>query len=349
MLSLAITCIALALVFEFVNGFHDSANTCAAPIYSGAMRYWPAVIMCAIFNGLGAAIVGTSVAMLITSVIPAALVTSHLVVAVLLGALSWNLYTWYHSYPASSSHCLLGALVGGGVAAAGVDGLNFGALEKAGIGLVTSPVFGFLVAILMVTFIHQAFRMFIQKNENRNKQQTQEARLAAKSKTLPWVVIGSSAAVSFAHGSNDGQKTMGIIMLILVSEFGYDLHNGIPWWVVLMAATTMALGTAIGGGRIIKRVGEGLSGKPMDYQEGCAAQLTTAVAVLGASHFALPVSTTHVLTSARIGAAIGNHGQASMDKETRRVIRNMFLGWVFTFPIAAIAAYLTYELLKLVF
>lgn len=345
----AIGAIILALAFDFVNGFHDTANAVATVIYSGALKPRVAIGMSATLNLLGAILVGTTVAMFITSVVPMAAVSLHLVVAVLLAGLAWNIVTWYKGLPVSSSHCLLGSLVGAGIAAAGYSGINPAALEKAIVALIVSPIIGFALAFIITWFMRMAFssRNNVAAIVNPGKD-SDNGRPVWFNRALPWLQILSSASVSFSHGGNDGQKTMGIITLILATSFaslGYTTSH-VPFWVVLAAATAIGLGTAIGGGRVIRTVGEKLSSKRIDAAHGCAAELTTAVTVFAASKFGVPVSTTHVLTSAVVGGTEGLYGRGHSNLAT---MKSVFLAWILTLPVCALLSAALFWLLALVF
>jgi inorganic phosphate transporter, PiT family len=340
---LAISAIVLALAFDFVNGFHDTANAVATVIYSGALKPRVAIAMSATLNLLGAMLVGTTVAMFITSVVPAAAVSLHLVIAVLLAGLAWNIVTWWRGLPVSSSHCLLGSLVGAGIAAAGFSGINPLALEKALVALLVSPIIGFAMAYAITWVMRMCFdraaltREAVPLNDPAR-------RPSWFNKALPWMQILSSASVSFSHGGNDGQKTMGIITLILATSFasaGYSTAH-VPFWVVVAAAAAIGLG----GGRVIRTVGEKLSSKRIDAAHGCAAEVTTAVTVFGASFIGVPVSTTHVLTSAVVGGTEGLYGRGHSNLST---MKSVFLAWVLTLPVCATLAAGLFWLLNLAF
>lgn len=335
----AIAAIVLALGFDFVNGFHDTAHAVATIIYSKVLSPRMAIGMSALLNCMGALLIGTSVALFMTSVIPLQSCTIPVIVAVLMAGLVWNLLTWYRGLPVSSSHCLIGSLVGAGAAAAGWSGINFHALNKAAIALIVSPVAGFIIALSIAWLLKQLIR----KIEG-NYSSVGTYGKGAVSKILPWCQILSSASVSFSHGGNDGQKTMGIITLILSTQFaayGYDVGH-VPSWVVYSAALAIGLGTAVGGWRIITTVGEKLSHKAIDPLHGCSAEFTTAATVFAASHLGVPVSTTHTLTSAVVGATAGLHGPEHINTKT---FKSIGLAWIFTFPATAGLAAMFYILL----
>lgn len=333
--AIAILCIGLALAFDFVNGFHDTANAVATVIYSKALKPRTAILMCAFFNFLGALLVGTSVAMFITSVVPLGSVTLPLLVSVLVAGLTWNLLTWYVALPVSSSHCLIGSLVGAGVAANGIHGLNLVAFYKAVVALLVSPAVGFGVCLALAALIAYAVKKLEAKNINARK-------------PLPYLQIASSAALSFSHGSNDGQKVMGIITLILATQFGslgYTTDH-VPFWVVAAAAAAIGIGTTTGGWRIIKTVGEKICNKDIDPIHGCASEISTAAIVFGASHLGVPVSTTHVLNSSVMGGTVALHGKGELNAGT---LKNVLLAWILTLPVTALMAGSLYLLFSTMF
>ena len=326
-------CLLLAVAFDFVNGFHDTANACATVIHSGAMKPRHAILMSGFLNFLGAATVGTSVAMFITKIIPDGKASVVLITAVLLAGLFWNVLTWWKKLPVSSTHCLIGSLVGAGLAAGGLEGIKYHEFEKAIISLFLSPVVGFAIAFVMAWLLNKVVVGMGKKAE----------------KALPWFQIASSAAVSYSHGSNDGQKTMGIMAMILAAAFaghGYaDATKHIPFEVVLVAAAAIGVGTMIGGGRIIETVGK-MSLKPIEPIHGCAAEATTALTVFGASTAGVPVSTTHVLNSAVVGGAYALHGSGAVDK---KMIYTILKAWLLTLPVTAALGFGLYHVLNVIF
>lgn len=323
----------LSLAFDYVNGFHDTANACATIVHSGVLSPSWAIGISATANFLGALLIGTTVALFITGVVPIPLVTMPLLLSVLIAGLIWNLLTYFKGLPVSSTHCLIGSLVGAGLAAGGTAGVTWWALGKALIGLVLWPIAGLTVALL-VGWI--AGKMVPHDEDN------EEAEETWKNKIMPWVQVGSSAALSFSHGSNDGQKTMGIITLILATQLptlGYTTA-AIPLWVMVSAAFAMFLGTAVGGYKVMETVGKKISHKAMTPTHGASAELTTAATVFTASWLGFPASTTHVLTSAVFGATCSLHGKKHANMST---FSSVLKAWVLTMPVAAIMAALLYQ------
>ena len=332
----AVIAIILALAFDFVNGFHDTANAVATVIYTKALKPTVAIVMSGILNFLGAVLVGTAVARVITKIIPEDRVTLTLVVAVLLAACMWNLLTWWYGLPVSSSHCLIGALTGAGVAANDFGGVNWHELSKVGMALLISPICGF-VGGAVLTWL--ALKVSGDKNDPGSSTQQHHPKL------MRWLHVLSSASVSFSHGSNDGQKTMGIITLILATHFawaGYKVDN-VPVWVMAAAATAMGLGTVIGGWRVIRTVGTKISRERLSHAQGFGASMATAITIMVASAIGAPISTTHTLSSAVAGGTIPVHGPEKINTKTLKLI---VLAWVFTLPVAALLAALSYFVLR---
>ncbi|HEY9682748.1 MAG TPA: inorganic phosphate transporter [Oculatellaceae cyanobacterium] len=332
---IAILAIALAVGFDFVNGFHDTANAVATVIYTKCLKPGVAIVMSGILNFLGALLVGTAVAQVITKIIPPDAVSLPIVVAVLLAALIWNLITWWFGIPVSSSHCLIASLFGAGVMAAGVKGVEWHELWYVLSGLLLSPIAGFLAGAAM-TWI--ALKISNEKEKDEQK---------APPQVMRWLHIISSASVSFSHGSNDGQKTMGLITLILAThfaEYGYQI-NHVPFWVMALAATAMASGTVIGGWRVIRTVGTKISRERLTHSQGFGASMSTALIILAASNLGAPISTTHTLSSAVAGGTLSAHGSKKLNPNTLKLLA---LAWILTIPIAAALAAVCYLVLKLV-
>jgi len=335
--AIAILAIALALGFDFVNGFHDTANAVATVIYTKALKPGVAIVMSGILNFLGALIVGTAVAQVITKIIPQDAVTLSIVVAVLVAAVLWNVITWWFGIPVSSSHCLIGSLFGAGVTAAGVKGVDTHELYKVLMALLISPLTGFVAGIV---FTWLALQLSKDKEDPGSSAQHHP-------KLMRWLHILSSASVSFSHGSNDGQKTMGIITLILAThfaEYGYTLGE-VPLWVKASAATAIALGTVIGGWRVIRTVGTKISRERLSHAQGFGASMSTAMIIMVASAIGAPISTTHTLSSAVAGGTIPMHGAEKLNPKTLKLI---VLAWVLTLPVAATLASVSYLLIRAV-
>lgn len=335
--AVAIIAIFLALAFDFVNGFHDTANAVATVIYTKALKPTVAIVMSGIFNFLGCVMVGTAVAIVITKIVPESRVTLELVVAVLIGSLFWNLLTWWRGLPVSSSHCLIGALTGAGVAASDFNGVSWHELQRVGIGLLVSPIVGFAAG---AAFTWLALSFSGEKEKPGSPKQRHP-------KIMRCLHIFSSVCVSFSHGGNDGQKTVGIITLILAthfSQFGYKVDE-VPFWVMAAAALAIATGTMVGGWRVIRTVGTKISRERLSHSQGIGASMSTAIIILLASHWGAPISTTHTLSSAIAGGTIPVCGAGKLNANTMRLI---ILAWVLTLPAAAFLAATSYFVLRLI-
>ena len=328
---IAILAIVLALGFDFVNGFHDTANAVATVIYTKALKPQVAIVMSGVCNFAGAVLVGTAVAKVITKIIPQDKVSLTIVVAVLVGALIWNLLTWWFGLPVSSSHCLIGSLFGAGVAAGGIGGVNWSELHKILIALLVSPVVGFVGGAVLTWIV-----LRVSGDKQGVKQQPYMLR---------WMQVLSSASVSFTHGGNDGQKTMGIITLILATQFahmGYS-YDHVPLSVMIAAAGAIGIGTMTGGWRVIRTVGTMITRDELRYGQGFAAEFSTACTIWGASLIGAPISTTHTLTSAIVGGTIPSYGLKRLNLRTVKLI---LLAWCLTLPVAAFLSASSYAVLQ---
>ena len=310
--------IALAVVFDYINGFHDTANAIATSVATRALSPRVAVLMAAAFNFIGA-FAGTAVAKTIgAGLVDETTTTQTVVMAALIGAIAWNLITWYFGIPSSSSHALIGGLLGATVAAAGSGALKMdGIVNKVLIPMVTSPAIGFIVAFGLMLALYWIFR---------NARRKPMARIFRRLQVL------SAGYMAFSHGSNDAQKTMGIITLALFSA-GVIPTIDVPPWVIVVSATALSLGTAVGGWRIMHTMGQRVV--KLEPVHGFAAETTAATVLLGTATLGMPVSTTHVISSAIMGV-----GSARGPKGVRwGVARRILLAWVITIPITmAIAA-----------
>jgi inorganic phosphate transporter, PiT family len=308
--------IVLAVAFDYVNGFHDTANAIATSVATRALRPAYAIAMAAAFNFIGA-FAGTAVAKTIGSgLVDDATTTQAVVAAALIGAIVWNLITWRLGLPSSSSHALIGGLLGATVVAAGWDALNTeGIVNKVLIPLVTSPAIGFALALVLMVALLWIFRRADRRPLGRRFRRLQ---------------LFSAGFMAFSHGSNDAQKTMGIITLALVSAGlvpGGDQIE-IPQWVIIVSATSLSLGTAVGGWRIMATMGHRVV--ELEPIHGFAAETTAASVIYTAAHFGMPVSTTHVISSAimGVGTSKGAHGVRW------GVARSILVAWGLTIPSA---------------
>jgi PiT family inorganic phosphate transporter len=305
-----------ALVFEFINGFHDTANAIATSIYTRALSPRNAIIIAAVAN-FGGALVSTKVAKTISHGVVDVTPGVHIIFAALLGAIIWNLITWWKGIPSSSSHALIGSLVG----ATSIDQMSpahilwEGILEKIIIPLFASPVIGFLFGFGLMKLVFLLFAAAPRKKVN---------PFFAK------LQIFSGTLVAFLHGTNDAQKTMGIITMTLIAGGFLGAEADVPLWVKIVCAIAMASGTAVGGFKIMKTMGRGVT--KLDPPGGFSAQFASSVVIGINSFIGAPISTTHVITSSVIGV-----GSAKRIKAVKwSAAKNIVLAWVITIPISAI-------------
>ena len=314
--------VATALAFDFTNGFHDTANAVATSISTRAMAPRVAVTLAALLNFVGAFLSLAVAATIAKGIVQADMVTLSIVFAGLIGAISWNLLTWYFGLPSSSSHALIGGVVGAAFAADGpsaiiVDGL----IEKVAIPAVMAPILAFVVAGVGILVTYRIVGR-------------QRPSTVSRGYRLGQIISGS--LFSLSHGTNDAQKTMGIIFLALVANGNLSADADIPTWVVVSAATAIALGTYIGGWRIIRTTGSRII--KMDAAQGFSAQGAGAAVILASTHFGFPLSTTHVINGGVMGAGAGKRVSAVR----WGVAGNIMLAWLLTLPAAAAIGAVTY-------
>jgi inorganic phosphate transporter, PiT family len=329
LLIITILTVIFALAFDFINGFHDTANAIATSVSTKALKPKHAIIMAAIMNFVGA-MTFTGVAKTITSDIanPDNIVNGSVVIlAALIAGIAWNLITWYYGIPSSSSHAIIGALAGAVIASSGFATLNGSGFIKILEALILSPILAFVVGFILYSIIKLIFR---------------EKNLPKTNKNFRRVQILTAAIQSFTHGTNDAQKAMGIITMALITA-GLHTSSDIPLWVQASCATAMGLGTSIGGWKIIKTVG----GKIMKIRpvNGVAADLTGAFIIFGATFIHLPVSTTHVISSSIMGVGTA-HRRKGVNWGTAK---RMVITWVITLPITACLGALMYAILNIFF
>ncbi len=320
--------LALAVVFDYINGFHDTANAIATSVSTRALRPDLAILMSATANFVGA-LTGTAVAKTISSGIastPDGDAGQIIVAAALVGGITWNLITWRLGIPSSSSHALIGGLIGAVIAASGTGALKLdGILVKVIVPLVTSPILGVLLGFGIMVVLLNVFKGMHPRKLNDRFRRLQ---------------VASAAFMAFSHGSNDAQKTMGIMTLALIAGgvLPHDAH--IPLWVIFLAASAISLGTMAGGWRIIRTMGQRVV--KLDPIHGFAAETTAATIILGASSFGMPVSTTHVISSAIMG--VGSSDRFSAVRWG--VAGNIVVAWVLTIPASGLVAWLAWEVLS---
>ncbi len=318
--------IALAVIFDYINGVHDTANAIATSVATRALSPRLAVLMAAAFNFIGA-FAGTAVAKTIgAGLVNDATTTQAIVAASLIGAIAWNLITWRLGLPSSSSHALIGGLIGATIVGAGLDQLKpDGIWSKVIVPLITSPILGFLLALSLMVALYWIFQRAARRPLARGFRRLQ---------------VFSAGYMAFAHGSNDAQKTMGIITLSLFTA-GVIPTNTVPWEVIGLAASAISLGTAVGGWRIMHTMGNKVV--ELEPIHGFAAEATGASVIFGAATLGMPVSTTHVISSAimGVGSSKGTGGVRW------GVARDILTAWVLTLPAAALMGALAWFVLDL--
>jgi len=332
-----IAVVVIALAFDVMNGFHDGCNAVSTVIYTGALKPRTAIAISATFNFLGPLIMGVAVAKTIGGVINSADATAHLVIAALLGALLWDVLTWIWALPVSSSHALVGGLIGAGLAALGPTGIHWNKVVLIFLSLFLSPIIGIATGFLLMSvsrFVLHKIRLDLDKADAFYKH----------------MQVVSSSWVSFSDGSNDATKVMGIIVIFLAASHGlsvndYIAQQGFPIWVILSCASAMAIGTylSVRSFRLIRTVGEKIT--QLHPVNGFSAEAGGAAVIQLATLFGLPVSTTHVVTSAVTGTGLA----AGLGSVSWKVFRAIMLAWVVTLPFCAGSAALLYYALNLIF
>lgn len=323
---LLVCVVVLATIFDFINGFHDTANAIATSVSTRVLSPRTAVIMAAILN-LAGALTGTAVAKTVgAGLVDAHYVTQVTVVSALLSAIIWDLITWYFGLPTSSSHALLASIVGASVATAGTEVIIEKGVYKVLTALIISPVVGFILGFLLMLFLMWLFG---------------RKPIATVNSLFNRLQIASAAYMAFSHGSNDAQKTMGIITMALVSYYKLPDFN-VPMWVMILCAVAMALGTAIGGWRIIKTLGMRLV--HLQPIHGFAAEASAATVIEIASRIGLPLSTTHIISSTILGVGATKR----LSAVRWGIAKNIVMAWILTLPVCVILAWLIYKALILV-
>ena len=316
--------IVAALLFDYINGFHDTANAIATCVSTRAMSVKAAIFMAAGLNFAGA-MISTKVATTIgKGIVDKDNITQMVVLAGVIGAIVWDLVTWYYGLPSSSSHAIIGGIMGSVFAHAGLGALKWAGLKKIVLSLLISPVLGTLVGFIFMLVLYRVFRNYAPSGLNKNFRRLQ---------------IASAALMAFSHGTADAQKSMGVITMALLS-YGTISSFMVPWEVMVACATAMALGTAAGGWRIIKTVGHDFV--KLQPVHGFCVETASAGVILGASAIGMPTSTTHVITSTILGVGLSKRLTAVNWKVAQRIL----VAWVLTIPASALVAYLTYQVMS---
>ncbi|HQQ73594.1 MAG TPA: inorganic phosphate transporter [Pseudomonadales bacterium] len=310
--------VALALAFDFMNGFHDAANAIATVVSTRVLKPYQAVMMATVFNFVAIWVFQLKVAALVgKGTIDPTIVDHYIVFGALVGAIVWNVITWYYGIPSSSSHALIGGLIGAALAKAGPDALISAGIIKTVMFIVISPMVGMLLGGLLMLLIGWMFRRHTPR------------RVENWSRRLQLV---SASAYALGHGGNDAQKTIGIIWMLLIAAgvTGKDEH--VPYWVVFACYSAIGLGTAFGGWRIIRLMGQKIT--KLSPVGGFAAQTAGAVMLFTATSFGIPVSTTHTIT----GAIVGVGANRKMSAVRWGVAGTIVWAWIFTIPCSALIA-----------
>jgi len=328
--------VALAILFDFTNGFHDAANATSTVIATRSLKPKQAVALSAVFNFLPAFIVGTAVANTISKTVNLDSLPTvaaggvpygiRVTLAALVGAIFWNYLTWHFGLPSSSSHALIGGLIGAGVSAGGMDAVSWEQVKKTVLAIFASPAVAFTIALIASLIIRAIIKAF---------------KADEDSEFFRWAQVASSAWVSWGHGSNDAQKTMGVIAATLYSG-GYLAAESAkslepPFWVILLAHAAIAFGTVWGGWKIIETMG--LKITRITRASGLSANIGAITAIDGATHLGIPISTTQAVTSSIVGSGVGYRRRVNW-----MVMRDMLIAWFVTLPAAALVGFVIFKL-----
>lgn len=314
--------IAVALLFDFLNGLHDAANSIATIVSTRVLRPQYAVAWAAFFNFIAFAVFGLHVAQTIgTGIIHPEVIDAQVIFAALIGAIIWNLITWALGMPSSSSHALIGGLLGAGMAKAGISVMVWSGLSKTLLAIVLSPLVGFLLALALTAIVSWA---------------AVRSTPFAVDRAFRILQFVSASLYSLGHGGNDAQKTMGIIAVLLYSQGYLGSEFSVPFWVVLSCQAAMALGTLMGGWRIVRTMGLRIT--KLTPMQGFCAETGGAATLFMATGLGIPVSTTHTITGAIVGV-----GAARRVSAVRwNVASSIVVAWIFTIPASALVAAVTY-------
>jgi inorganic phosphate transporter, PiT family len=324
-----IAVVALALLFDFTNGFHDAANSVSTVVATRALPAKAAVWFSAFFNFAAVFIVGTAVANTVAKTVHADVTGVGVVFAALFAAIAWNYATWWVGMPSSSSHALIGGLVGAGLAVGGPDAISWPSVTKTLIAIVASPLVAFGIAFLAMFLVAAVRNVF---------------NLPDNAKPFKWLQLVSAGAVSFGHGANDAQKTMGVIAALLVGTghlaAGPDGNIDVPTWVEFAAYGSIALGTVWGGWKIIETMG--LKITTLHASAGVAANIGAVTSIFGATGLGVPISTTHAAASSVAGAGVGSGMGINL-----KVVGEMVLAWIITLPTTIVLAFGIFKVTQL--
>ncbi len=313
---LLVIVVGTALAFDFTNGFHDTGNAMATSIATRALKPRQAVLLSATLNMVGAFLSLAVAATIAKGIVDAGIVTLDVVLAGLAGAIVWNLVTWLFGIPSSSSHALVGGVVGAVLAAAGAGGVLWSSLfAKVMIPALVAPLVAIVVGAVATWLVSRITKDVPQETNDR---------------WFRWGQIGSASLVSLAHGTNDAQKSMGIILLALIAGNAVPADAGVPLWVIVSCALAMGVGTYTGGWRVIRTLGKGLV--ELEPRQGMSAETSSAAVIMLSSHFGFSLSTTHVATGSILGSGVGMKGASVRWSLAGR----MFAAWLITVPSAGV-------------
>jgi len=316
--------IAVALAFDFINGFHDAANSIATVVSTRVLSPQHAVVWAAFFNLAAVFFIGDQVAKTVgTGIIHVSIIDNYLVLSALLGAIVWNLITWWLGLPSSSSHALIGGLIGAGLVKGGTDVLVWSGILKTTAFIVISPTVGMILGLIMMILV-----LNLSNNKSVRSADTIFRRLQ----------LFSAAVYSLSHGMNDAQKTMGIITMVLFSTGYLSGSFHVPWWVVILSYLFIAMGTMSGGWRIVKTMGSKIT--KLAPMGGFCAETAAAISIIGATIGGIPVSTTHTIT----GAIVGVGATKRITAVRWGIAGNIIWAWILTIPMSALIAAGSYYL-----
>jgi inorganic phosphate transporter, PiT family len=319
--------IALVIVFDFINGFHDSANSIATIVSTRVLSPTVAVVFAAFFNFVAYFIFSHKVASTIgKGVINPDVINLTVIAGALLAAITWNLFTWWWGLPSSSSHTLVGGLIGAGTASAGFGAVVFWGVFKIVLFIFLAPLMGMLLSFLISTVLLNIFKKFSPQKVDKYFRKVQ---------------LFSASAFSLGHGGNDAQKSMGIIWVALVVTNHITKNDPIATWIAITCYSAIAIGTLFGGWRIVKTMGQKIT--KLRPFEGVCAETAGSLTLFGATELGIPVSTTHVIT----GAIMGVGAQKGLSAVRWGVSRKIFMAWIFTIPVSALIGALFFFILKL--
>ncbi len=314
--------IGVALLFDFLNGLHDAANSIATIVSTRVLKPQYAVAWAAFFNFIAFMVFGLSVAQTVGSgIIDPKIVDPYVIFGALMGAISWNVLTWLLGIPSSSSHALIGGLLGAGIAKAGTDAVIFAGFTKTTLAIFVSPTVGFILALMIMWALSW---MFVR------------ATPSAVDNVFRSLQFVSASLYSLGHGGNDAQKTMGIIAVLLYSQGQLEGGFHVPFWVVITCQAAMGIGTLAGGWRIVHTMGSKIT--RLTPMQGCAAETGGAIMLFIATHYGVPVSTTHTIT----GAIVGVGSSKRISAVRWNVAKDIVIAWFLTLPAAALISALFY-------